>query len=98
MLDITLDEFGSLDIVVNNAGTSYRNKPSLEVLEVTEAEFDHVFDTNVKSIFYSVNIIVPYFIERGKGGTFIQISSTAALHPRLGLTWYNATKGAVSTA
>lgn len=95
VLDTTLDKFDSLDIVVNNAGTTYRNKPTLEV---TEADFDQVFNVNVKGIFLSVNTIVPYFIERGKGGTFIQISSTAALRPRPGLTWYNATKGAVSTA
>ena len=44
----TLKAFGRLDIVVNNAGWTHRNKP---MLEVTEAEFDRVYNVNVKSIY-----------------------------------------------
>jgi NAD(P)-dependent dehydrogenase (short-subunit alcohol dehydrogenase family) len=94
-LEATISRWGKIDVVVNNAGTTYRNKPSLEV---TEAEFDKVFLVNVKSIYLSVDVVLPRMIEQGTGGSFIQISSTAALRPRPGLTWYNATKGAVSTA
>jgi NAD(P)-dependent dehydrogenase (short-subunit alcohol dehydrogenase family) len=94
-LEATISRWGKIDVVVNNAGTTYRNKPSLEV---TEAEFDKVFLVNVKSIYLSVDVVLPQMIEQGTGGSFIQISSTAALRPRPGLTWYNATKGAVSTA
>ncbi|MGF1623612.1 MAG: SDR family NAD(P)-dependent oxidoreductase, partial [Alphaproteobacteria bacterium] len=42
-------QFGRLDIVVNNAGVSHRNRP---MLEVDEAEFDRVFAVNVKGIFH----------------------------------------------
>ncbi|WP_306110127.1 glucose 1-dehydrogenase [Pseudomonas sp. LD120] len=76
--------------MVNNAGTTHRNRP---MLEVDEAEFDRVFAVNVKSIFLSAKHFVPHFRGRG-GGAFINIASTAAIRPRPGLVWYNGSKGA----
>ena len=87
-----VDTFGKLDIVVNNAGWTFRNKP---MLEVSEAEFDKVFAVNVKSIFLMTNAVVPV-MRKQKSGRIINIGSTAGLRPRPGLTWYNATKGAVN--
>jgi 3-oxoacyl-[acyl-carrier protein] reductase len=87
-----LSAFGGIDIVVNNAGVSHRNRP---MLEVSEAEFDRVFAVNVKSIFLMTKAIVPHFRARG-GGVILNIGSTAGIRPRPGLTWYNASKGAVN--
>ena len=84
---------GALDIVVNNAGWTHRNKP---YLEVTEAEFDRVYAVNVKSIYLSAIHAVPLFRKRG-GGVFVNIASTAGIRPRPGLTVYNSSKGAVIT-
>ena len=84
-------KFGGLDIVVNNAGWTHRNKP---YLEVTEAEFDHVYAVNVKGIYLSAMHVVPVFRKRG-GGAFVNIASTGGLRPRPGLTVYNSSKGAV---
>ncbi len=84
--------FGRLDIVVNNAGTTHRNKP---MLEVTEAEFDKVYAVNVKSIYHMAHAAVPAMRAQG-GGVFLNIGSTAGLRPRPGLTWYNGSKGAVN--
>jgi 3-oxoacyl-[acyl-carrier protein] reductase len=81
----------SLDIVVNNAGWTHRNKP---YLEVSEAEFDRVYSVNVKSVYLSAMHAVPVFRRRG-GGCFVNIASTAGLRPRPGLTVYNSSKGAV---
>ncbi|CCD39187.1 3-oxoacyl-[acyl-carrier protein] reductase [Candidatus Paraburkholderia kirkii UZHbot1] len=92
--DAAIQDFGSVQIVVNNAGTTHRNKP---VLEVTEAEFDRVYAVNVKSIYWSVEQFVLYFREQG-GGAFINIASTAGVRPRPGLVWYNASKAAVIIA
>jgi NAD(P)-dependent dehydrogenase (short-subunit alcohol dehydrogenase family) len=87
--------FGRLDFVINNAGTSYKNKPTIEV---TEAEFDRVFAVNVKSIYQSVIHCMPFLIEQGQGGVMVNVASIGALRPRGGLVWYNATKGAVFNA
>ena len=84
--------FGVPDIVVNNAGTTHRNQP---MLEVDEATFDRVFNVNVKSIFHVAHAVVPLMRERRRG-SIINIGSTAGIRPRPGLTWYNASKGAVN--
>jgi 3-oxoacyl-[acyl-carrier protein] reductase len=81
----------ALDIVVNNAGWTHRNKP---YLEVSEAEFDKVYAVNVKSVYLSALHAVPVFRKRG-GGCFVNIASTAGIRPRPGLTVYNSSKGAV---
>jgi 3-oxoacyl-[acyl-carrier protein] reductase len=85
-----IDTFGHLDIIVNNAGTTHRNRP---MLEVDEAEFDRIYAVNVKSLYLTARHAVPYFRSRG-GGVFITIASTAGVRPRPGLTWYNGSKGA----
>ena len=94
MIGRAVEAFGGLDILVNNAGISHRNKP---VLEVGEDEFDRIFAVNVKAIFHAVRHAVPAMAARG-GGSILNTASTAALRPRPGLTWYNASKGAVVTA
>jgi 3-oxoacyl-[acyl-carrier protein] reductase len=81
-----------VDILVNNAGTSHRNQP---MLQIGEAEFDRLYDVNVKSIFLTAHAMVPHLRQKG-GGVIINIGSTAGIRPRPGLTWYNGTKGAVN--
>ena len=87
-----VEAFGAPDIVVNNAGTTHRNQP---MLDVDEATYDRVFAVNVKSIYHMARAVVPLMRERS-GGVIINIGSTAGLRPRPGLTWYNASKGAVN--
>ncbi|CEJ14185.1 SDR family oxidoreductase [Phreatobacter sp. AB_2022a] len=87
-----VERFGRVDILINNAGTSHRNQP---MLEVDEATFDRVFDVNVKSIFHFAHAVVPLMRAQG-GGCIVNVGSTAGLRPRPGLTWYNASKGAVN--
>ncbi|KAJ6458219.1 hypothetical protein C8R45DRAFT_913304 [Mycena sanguinolenta] len=95
VVDLAFSKFGGLDVLVNNAGTSYRTKPTDEV---TDDEWERVFKVNVKSIFLSGKVVLPRLIEQGKGGSMINISSTSATRPRPGLVWYNASKGAVTNA
>jgi 3-oxoacyl-[acyl-carrier protein] reductase len=91
-LEATQEAFGRLDVVVNNAGWTHRNKP---LLEVTEEEFDRVYATNVKSIYLMTQRSVPVLRDQG-GGSIINIGSTAGVRPRPGLTWYNGSKGFVN--
>lgn len=85
--------FGGLDIIVNNAGWTHRNKP---LMEVTEEEFDRVYAVNVKGIFHMVQASVPLLRDQGTGGVILNIGSTAGLRPRPGLTFYNGSKGAAN--
>jgi 3-oxoacyl-[acyl-carrier protein] reductase len=94
LLKFTLDAYGALGIVVNNAGTTHRNQP---LLNITEEQFDRVYAVNVKSLFHSARTVVPYFRQSG-GGVFITVASTAGVRPRPGLVWYNSSKGAAIVA
>jgi len=87
MRDAALAAFGDVHIVVNNAGTTHRNKP---ILQITEDEFDRVYAVNVKSIFWSARAFIPHFRARG-GGAFVNIASTAGIRPRPGLVWSGTT-------
>lgn len=102
LLAAALDAFGWLDIVVNNAGACYANKATGDV---SDADFDLVMNVNVRSVYLSTSVLIPYFLEgngsRGGGGRpgcFVQIASTAGIRPRPRLTWYNASKAAVINA
>lgn len=90
----TTRRLGTPQILVNNAGTTHRNRP---LLEVDEATFDLMVTVNVKSIFHYVRAIAPAMRDNG-GGVILNVGSTAGIRPRPGLTWYNATKGAVNLA
>ena len=87
-----VQRFGVPDIVINNAGVTHVNSP---MLTVDEAAFDRVFNVNVKSIYHMTQAVVPHMKTKG-GGTILNIGSTAGIRPRPGLTWYNASKGAVN--
>lgn len=90
LVKTTMDHYGGIDVFVNNAGTTHRNRP---MLEVDEPEFDRIYAVNVKSLFLSAKHVVPIFRKHG-GGVFITVASTAGVRPRPGLTWYNGSKGA----
>lgn len=90
LVQSALDAYGGLTTVVNNAGTTHRNRP---MLEVGEDEFDRIYAVNVKSLYLTAKHAVPVFRKAG-GGCFITIASTAGVRPRPGLTWYNGSKGA----
>jgi len=88
----TCEAFGSLDIVVNNAGWTNPNRP---LMETDEATFRKIYDINVLSIFHMTKTCVPVWRAQG-AGVMINIGSTAGIRPRPGLTWYNSSKGAVN--
>ena len=85
-----VSEFGGLDIVVNNAGTTHANKPALQV---TEAEFDRVMRVNLKSLYWSAQHAIPALSR--PGGVMINVASTTGVRPGPGLSWYSASKAAM---
>ena len=89
----TVDAFGGLTTVINNAGITHRNQP---LTEVSEETFDRMYGVNVKALFHSSKHCVPVFRKAG-GGVFVNVASTAGVRPRPGLTWYNGSKGAAIT-
>jgi 3-oxoacyl-[acyl-carrier protein] reductase len=93
LVQAAVTQFGRLDVMVNNAGWTHRNRPALEV---PEDEFDRCYAVNMKSIYLATIHATPVFRQLG-GGSFINIASTAGVRPRPGLTWYNGSKGAVIT-
>lgn len=86
--------FGKVDILVNNAGISHMPAP---LDEISEADFDRVFNVNMKSVYLTARHLVPHFKAR-RTGVILNVASTAAVSPRPRLSWYNASKGWMVTA
>ena len=92
-LELAKQKFGALHIVMNNAGTTYKKQPTMGV---SEEDFDRIVAVNIKSIYLSVSVLMPYFVER-KSGVFLSTSSIAATKVRPGQVFYGGTKGFVNT-
>ena len=84
---------GGFDILVNNAALT--QKPA-RIAKTPERELDRLLAVNVKSLYHMAVHALPVLRQRG-GGAVINVASVAAIRPRPGMTWYNATKAAVIT-
>jgi dehydrogenase/reductase SDR family protein 4 len=88
----TEKRFGPADILVNNSATNIGQGPSLNV---TDEMFAKMFEVNVVSALRLIRLTVPKMMERGTGGSIINISSIAGLRPQPGGLLYSATKAAL---
>jgi meso-butanediol dehydrogenase/(S,S)-butanediol dehydrogenase/diacetyl reductase len=86
----TLDWFGRLDVLVNNAGVIYRNRA---VDALTEAEWDETFDVNVKGAFLMSRAALPAL--RVAHGTIVNVASYVGLVGFAGASAYAASKAAL---
>lgn len=93
MVQRALGEWGGVDVLVNNAGYSHRQKL---LWKISVEEFDAVFGVNVRGVFLGCKHAIPAMMEAG-GGVIVNIASVGAVAPRPGVTPYNGTKGAVLT-
>lgn len=86
----TIDKFGRVDIMVNNAGIA----PTTRAIDVTDEEWDDTFATNLKSMLITARIMGPKMIEQ-KGGKFINIGSVLGIMGSQNAASYCSAKGAV---
>ncbi|MCJ7795569.1 MAG: SDR family oxidoreductase [Thermoleophilia bacterium] len=92
MAEQCVETYGRIDILHNNVGIGTLGGP----VELSEAEWDRVVDTNLKAIFLTCKYVLPH-LERQKGGAIVNISSMAAVrfapYPMLS---YSASKAGVN--
>ena len=86
----TIDSFGKIDVLVNNAGITLNRT----VAETTVEEWDKVNEINGKGVFLGLKCCIPAMLNSG-GGSIINISSIAGLIGMGNIAAYSATKGAV---
>ncbi|MDR3415899.1 MAG: glucose 1-dehydrogenase [Nevskia sp.] len=86
-----LERFGRLDVAVNNAGVEGELGP---VTEQTEANYDRVFDTNVKGLLFALKHQVPAL--QAHGGAIVNVSSIVGTVAMAGASVYAASKHAVN--
>jgi 3-oxoacyl-[acyl-carrier protein] reductase len=91
MVGRTIDEWGRVDILHNNAGISM-NPTNIE--DVDDAFFDRMFAVNVRSIYLGAKHVVPHMKRQG-GGVILNTGSASGIRPRPGASAYSAAKGAV---
>lgn len=87
----TLDSFGKIDVLVNNAGIGAFGKRLHETDDTTWA---NVFDVNVTGVFRMTRAVIPQMLKQGRG-SIINVSSIASLVGLSGLAAYTASKGAL---
>lgn len=87
----TLDSFGRIDVLVNNAGIGEFGK---RLHETEDAIWAHVFDINVTGVFRITRAVIPHMLRQGRG-SIINISSIASLVGLSGSAAYTASKGAL---
>lgn len=91
LIDETISIYGSLDVLVNNAG--FMSIAPIETNEI--AKWDQMIDTNIKGVLYGIAAALPIFKKQNKGH-FINIGSVAGIKVfHTGGTVYSATKFAV---
>ena len=88
----TLDEFGQLDILINNAGI-IRRAPAVDY---TEEDWSSVIEVNLSSVFRLSQLAGREMISRGRGGKIINIASLLSFQGGITVPAYAASKGAVA--
>lgn len=86
----TLEKYGRIDILINNAGITQ----DATLLKMDAEKFERVLDVNLKGVFYCTKAVAPVMIEQGKG-KIINTSSVVGVYGNFGQTNYAASKSAV---
>ena len=91
MIDFIIKEFGKIDCLINNAAVPFQ-KP---MMDIDWVDWDKVLNVNIKGTFFVLQNVARKMMERGKGGTIVNISSLAGSGGRPLYIPYAASKAAV---
>jgi glucose 1-dehydrogenase len=92
LVNRAVDEFGRLDIMLNNAGVAL----TASILEMSDEIFDKVLATNLRSAFIGTQLAARQMVAARRGGVIINMSSVNALLAIPGLAAYACSKGAMN--
>jgi len=85
-----LAELGRVDVLVNNAAVNHAGS----VLDMPPEQFDELFATNVRGVFYAIQAVAPAMVER-RAGRIVNVASWVARSPAPLFAAYSASKAAV---
>jgi NAD(P)-dependent dehydrogenase (short-subunit alcohol dehydrogenase family) len=91
LLDAVLKQSGRVDIVINGAGIN----SATPYFDISEEEFDRILRVNIKGVFLGCQIFGKYLVDRGQGGSIINLGSMSGVVPLSRVFTYSASKGAV---
>lgn len=91
LLASVVEKSGQCDILVNGAGV---NSPT-PFLEVSEEEFDTIYETNAKAVFVTCQVFGRYFLEQGIAASIINVGSMSGVIPLSRVFSYSMSKAAV---
>jgi NAD(P)-dependent dehydrogenase (short-subunit alcohol dehydrogenase family) len=91
LLDATVKRSGKVDIVINGAGVN----SATPFFDITEEEFNRIVNVNLTGVFLGCQVFGKYLVDRGQGGSIINLGSMSGVVPLSRVFTYSATKGAV---
>lgn len=87
------DEWGSIDILVNAPGVN----STTDLMDITEEEWYKILDINMKGVFLASRIAAEYMIDKGEGGSIINITSASSEIPLTRVFTYSVSKAGIDT-
>jgi len=91
LLADVLKKLGRVDVLVNGAGVN----SATPFFEIPEDEFDRILRVNIKGVFLGCQVFGKYLVDRGQGGSIINLGSMSGLVPLSRVFTYSASKAAV---
>lgn len=93
LVNKTVEKYGRLDIMVNNAGVAVTKR----LTDMTEEDYSRVIDSNLKSVYFGAQIAARQMIAQGEGGKIINMCSIGGIKGNNQLSTYGASKaGAIN--
>ena len=89
IMELTIEKFGKIDILINNAGVQYQQK---SLLDISDEQFDKTMKTNIYGMFYLTRSALAHMLP---GSNIINLSSVTTFYGEPELIDYVTTKGAI---